>query len=155
MQININAGNLDNYANMDLGLSDWLTIDQQRINAFADATLDQQFIHVDEELAKDGPFGGIIAHGFLSLSLLPYFSRTMGVEIEGAETRINYGFEKIRFLQPVKVGSRIRSKETLLDIQPKGTNRFLLRRQITIEIEGEEKPALVAEWLLMVITAAA
>ena len=137
------------YTHVDLGQSDWLEVDQDRINAFADATLDHQFIHVDEERAKEGPFGATIAHGFLSLALLPHFTESMGAEIEGTQMAINYGFDKVRFLQPVKVGSRVRARAALLDVHEKKAGQYLLRKKVTIDIEGEDKPALMAEWLVM------
>ncbi|MGI9286150.1 MAG: MaoC family dehydratase [Pseudomonadales bacterium] len=143
---------IQDYTKIDLGHSDWLLIDQDRINTFADATLDHQFIHVDQERAKEGPFGATIAHGFLSLSLLSFFTETMGASVEGTEMGINYGFDKVRFLQPVKVGSRIRAKATLLDVQEKSAGQYLLRQEVAIEIEGEDKPALIAEWLIMLLT---
>lgn len=143
---------IQDYTKIDLGLSDWLLIDQDRINAFADATLDHQFIHVDRERAKEGPFGTTIAHGFLSLSLLSCFTEKMGASVEGTEMAINYGFDKVRFLQPVKVGSRVRAKATLLDVQEKKAGQYLLRQEVAIEIEGEDKPALIAEWLVMLLT---
>jgi acyl dehydratase len=135
-----------------MGQSDWLKVDQGRINAFADATLDHQFIHVDEERARTGPFGATIAHGFLTLSLLPHFTETMGAALEETQMAINYGFDKVRFLQPVKVGARVRAKARLLDVQEKKMGQYLLRQEMAIEIEGEDKPALIAEWLVMNIT---
>lgn len=143
---------LPEYTLIDLGVSQWLEINQNRISDFADATLDHQYIHVDEERAKAGPFGATIAHGFLSLSLLPYFTETLGAAMEGTEMAINYGFDKIRFLQPVKVGSRVRAKATLLDVQEKKSGQYLLRQEVAVEIEGEDKPALIAQWLVMNIT---
>jgi acyl dehydratase len=136
----------------DLGSSAWLAIDQQRIGAFADCTLDQQFIHTDPEKAAHTPFGGTIAHGFLTLSLLSHFAETLGVRFENTVMGINYGFEKVRFLAPVKVNSRIRAHARLLDVQEKRPGQFLVRQEFTIEIEGETKPALVAEWLTMAFT---
>jgi acyl dehydratase len=143
---------LAEYAQVEMGQSDWLKVDQGRINAFADATLDHQFIHVDEERARTGPFGATIAHGFLTLSLLPHFTETMGAALEETQMAINYGFDKVRFLQPVKVGARVRAKARLLDVQEKKMGQYLLRQEMAIEIEGEDKPALIAEWLVMNIT---
>ena len=152
MSMILEKDKLADYAQVEMGQSDWLEVDQDRINAFADATLDHQFIHVDEERAKRGPFGATIAHGFLTLSLLPYFTETMGAAVEQTQMAINYGFDKIRFLQPVKVGSRIRAKATLLSVEEKTSGQYLLRQQVAMEIEGEDKPALIAEWLVMNIT---
>jgi len=136
----------------ELGVSDWFQIDQSRIDAFADATLDHQFIHVDPEKAKHTPFGGTIAHGFLTLSLLPYLVTGLGVGMEGAVMGLNYGFDKIRFLSPVKVGSRVRARARLADFVEKAPKQFLIIQEITTEIEHEPRPALVASWLTMVMT---
>ena len=136
----------------ELGVSDWFQIDQSRIDAFADATLDHQFIHVDPEKAKHTPFGGTIAHGFLTLSLLPYLVTGLGVGMENAVMGLNYGFDKIRFLAPVKVGSRVRARARLADFVEKAPKQFLIIQEITIEIEHEARPALVAQWLTMVMT---
>ena len=136
----------------ELGVSDWFQIDQSRIDAFADATLDHQFIHVDPEKAKHTPFGGTIAHGFLTLSLLPYLVTGLGVGMENAVMGLNYGFDKIRFLAPVKVGSKVRARARLADFVEKEPKQFLIIQEITIEIEHEARPALVAQWLTMVMT---
>mgnify|MGYP000278550626 CR=1 FL=1 len=118
---------------------------QEQINQFADCTLDHQFIHVDEEKAKETPFGTTIAHGFLSLSMLAHFSTSFNVVIEGKYMEMNYGFDKVRFIAPVKVDSRIRAKSKILDIVEKKPGQFMMISEVTIEIEGEEKPACVAE----------
>jgi len=136
----------------DLGTAEWLMIDQQRINAFADCTIDHQFIHIDPEKAAKTPFGGTIAHGFLSLSLLSYFAASVGCRLEDTIMGINYGFDKVRFLAPVKVSSRVRARARLLDVQEKKPGQFLIKQEVTIEIEGESTPALIAEWLTMAIT---
>ena len=135
----------------DLGTSDWFQIDQARINAFADATLDHQFIHVNPEMAKATPFGTTIAHGYLTVSLLPYLQAHMPDMIlpQGLKMGMNYGFDKLRFMAPVKNGKRVRARAKLLDASEKKPGQWLLKFEYTIEIEGEEKPALVAEWLLM------
>jgi acyl dehydratase len=130
----------------------WITVDQQRINTFADCTDDHQFIHVDEEAAKNTPFGGTIAHGFLSLSLLSKMAEGNGIVPENIVMGLNYGFDKVRFLAPVKAGKRIRANATIADVTRKDDNRFLIKQSISVEIEGEETPALVAEWLTMVVT---
>jgi acyl dehydratase len=131
--------------------SAWLTIDQDRINAFADCTEDHQFIHVDEEKAAQTPFGGTIAHGFLTLSLLSKMMEGEGVVPENVVMGINYGFEKVRFLAPVRAGKRVRAHRELVEVQRKDDNRYLLKSSISVEIEGEETPALVAEWLTMMV----
>ncbi|WP_211714871.1 MaoC family dehydratase [Nocardiopsis sp. MG754419] len=129
-----------------LGRTDWVTIDQSRIDRFADATEDHQWIHLDAERAAEGPFGATIAHGFLSLSLLAHFSQQTFRLTEKPRMSINYGLNKVRFLQPVVVGSRVRDAVELLkvDTTPKG---HLVSTRHTVEIEGTERPALVAESL--------
>lgn len=130
----------------------WITVDQARINTFADCTEDHQFIHVDEKAAKDTPFGGTIAHGFLSLSLLSKMAEGNGIIPENIVMGLNYGFDKVRFLAPVRSGKRIRANAEITDVTRKDDNRFLIRQTISVEIEGETTPALVAEWLTMVVT---
>jgi acyl dehydratase len=133
----------------DLGASDWLLVDQSRVDAFAETTEDRQFIHVDPVAAAATPFGGTIAHGFLSLSLLAVLMPQGAIVLEGIKMGVNYGFERIRFLAPVRTGRRIRARHTLLALEDKGGGRYLLRTEVTVEIEDEEKPALIAEWLTM------
>ena len=136
----------------ELGVSEWFTIDQARINAFADTTIDHQFIHIDPEAAGRTPFGTTIAHGFLTLSMLSYFIGQIGGGMQGAVMGVNYGFDKVRFLSPVKVNSRIRARFRLADFQEKAPGQFLMKQEVTVEIENEPRPALVAEWLTMVMT---
>ena len=131
--------------------SRWFTVDQERIDQFADVTEDWQFIHCDPEKAAETPFGGTIAHGFLSLSLLSAMSYDSEPAIEGAEMGINYGFNKIRFTSPVKVGSRVRAKFTTRAVEEKTPTMILTTTGIIVEIEGESRPALSAEWLGMTI----
>lgn len=128
---------------------EWLEITQDRINTFADCTEDHQFIHVDEEAAKTTPFGGTIAHGFLTLSLLSRMVEGNGIVPENLVMGLNYGFDKVRFLAPVRSGKRIRGNCEIVDVERKDDNRFLVKQKITVEIEGEEGPALVAEWLTL------
>ena len=143
---------MTNAVGMKLGPSDWIELSQQRINAFADCTEDHQFIHVDEAKAKETPFGGTIAHGFLTLSLLAGLIEKIGVTPENTVMGMNYGFDKIRFLAPVKSGKRVRMVGEVLDVNQKDENRFLTTFGVSIEIEGEDTPALVAEFLLMSFT---
>ncbi|RLQ22787.1 MaoC family dehydratase [Seongchinamella sediminis] len=133
--------------------SKWIEITQDRINTFADCTEDHQFIHIDEEAAKNTPFGGTIAHGFLTLSLLSKMIEGNGVIPENMAMGLNYGFDKVRFLAPVRAGKRVRSHVEVLDVTRKDDKRFLIKQGVSVEIEGEETPALVAEWLSMVVTA--
>jgi acyl dehydratase len=133
----------------DNGISDWVLIDQERVNRFADATDDHQWIHVDVEQAKKGPFGGTIAHGFLILSLIPLFGSSGKYLPEGMKMAVNYGLNKVRFIAPVLVGSRIRSKMVISGVEEKEPGRILLTTTHTIEIEGQDKPACVAETLAL------
>jgi acyl dehydratase len=142
---------LADYVGKDLGESDWFTVDQDRINAFADATNDHQFIHVDLEAAKATPWGTTIAHGFLSLSLLTFLTASAGIIPEGMVMAINYGSDKVRFLEPVRVGSEVRAKVRLADVKEKGPGRYLFKTHVTVEIKDSEKPALIAEILSMFI----
>ena len=132
--------------------SDWFTVAQEQINQFADCTLDHQFIHVDPVKAKNTPFGSTIAHGFLSLSMLSYFAESFGVLIDGAHTGINYGLNKVRFISPVHVDKRIRCHAKVADIVEKNPNQFMVSYDVEIEIEGNDKPALKAEWIIMQFT---
>ena len=131
---------------------DWIEVTQDRINTFADCTEDHQFIHVDEEAAKNTPFGTTIAHGFLTLSLLSKMVEGNGVVPENTVMGLNYGFDKVRFLAPVASGKRVRCHSEVLNVDRKDDNRFLIKQGVSVEIEGEDTPALVAEWLSMVIT---
>ncbi|KQX08545.1 hypothetical protein ASC59_10510 [Leifsonia sp. Root1293] len=134
-----------------IGPSDWFTIDQDRIVAFADATDDHQWIHVDVERATAGPFGAPIAHGFLTLSLLTALATPL-LDVGGVAMGVNYGFEKVRFLQPVTAGSRVRAVGTLSAVEPTGSGIRVVQ-DLTIEIEGSERPALVAQWVTLLVPA--
>ncbi len=128
--------------------SDWLAIDQAMIDAFADATGDHQFIHVDPERAAATPFGGTIAHGFLTLSLLPrLYAETQRPTITGIRMSVNYGFDHLRFVAPVRSGSRVRGVFTLVSIEEKRPGQFQQTLACSVEVEGDDKPALVATWL--------
>ena len=152
MAITMQAQDLKDYIGKETGVSRWFTITQEQIDTFADATHDHQFIHIDPEKAKETPFGGTIAHGFLSLSLLSAVAYDAGINLENALMGLNYGFEKIRFLQPVKVNSKIRGQMVLANVLEKKPGQFLLTWDVTIEIDSIEKPALTAQWLTMSIT---
>jgi acyl dehydratase len=142
---------LQSLVGTEVGLSRWFVIDQDKIDAFADATEDWQFIHVNPEQAAQTPFGGTIAHGFLTLSLASAMSYDAVERLEGVAMGVNYGFDKLRFLAPVKAGSKVRGRFKLLSAEDKGGGRWLLKHELTIEIEGGDKPALIAEWLSMQI----
>ena len=134
----------------ELGVSDWMVVDQARIDQFAECTGDRQWIHIDPERARrQSPFRTIIAHGYLTLSIIGCLSQEMGVIPENTQAAFNYGLEKVRFLAPVRVGSRVRLRVTLLSMEDKGPGQYLMTVANTIEIEGEEKPALTAETLAM------
>jgi len=136
----------------EVGVSSWIAIDQARIDAFADATEDRQFIHVDPDAAARGPFGGTIAHGFLSLSLLSRMGAEAMLMPEGMKVAINYGLDRVRFLAPVRSGKRVRGRFTLDSVEEKVPGQVLLRHLVTVEIEEEEKPALSAVWLTLIVT---
>ena len=140
-----------NYIGHQCEPGEWYEIGQQRINDFADCTDDHQFIHIDPEAAAQTPFGGTIAHGFLTLSLLSKMVEGNGIVPENVVMGLNYGFDKVRFLAPVASGKRVRANAEVADITRKDDNRFLVKQAISVEIEGEETPALIAEWLTMVI----
>ena len=152
MALKIDTSDLQASVGKDCGTSDWLEIGQQRINDFADATLDHQFIHVDQERAKESPFGGTIAHGYLTLSLLAYFMQSggVGVDVPNRTMGVNYGLDKLRFLQPVPSGSRVRAHAKLAEATEKNPGQYLFKLEVTVEIEGQEKPALIAETLTMI-----
>ena len=135
----------------DIGVSDWLLIDQLRIDAFADATEDRQFIHTDPKAAAMTPFGGTVAHGFLTLSLLSRLAAEVILIPADARMVINYGLEHLRFLSPVRSGKRIRARFKLDSADEKAAGQLLMRHQVTVEIEDEQRPALIAEWLGLVI----
>lgn len=146
------ADTIGDFIGKETGTSDWITIDQDRINTFADVTEDHQFIHVDEEAAKMTPFGGTVAHGFLSLSMLSHLAKNCVIVMEGVKMGVNYGFEKVRFVTPVKSGKRIRGHFTLMSADQKMPGQWTFKYAVKVEIEGEAKPALVAEWLSMQFT---
>ena len=131
----------------EIGVSDWITVDQSRIQAFADATEDQQFIHVDEAMARQTAFGSTIAHGFLSLSLLSRMAADVMLAPDTLKMGVNYGLDRVRFLAPVKSGKRVRGRFVLDSAEEKAPGQLLTRHTVTVEIEGEEKPALTAQWL--------
>jgi acyl dehydratase len=131
----------------EVGVSDWLTVDQNRIDAFAEATEDRQFIHVDPDAAARTPFGGTVAHGFLSLSLLSRMAAETMLVPEGVRMAVNYGLDRVRFLTPVRAGKRVRGRFRLDSLEEKAPGQILMRHTVTVEIEGEDKPALTAEWL--------
>jgi len=131
----------------EVGTSSWLRIDQARIDQFAEATEDRQFIHVDPAGAEQTPFGGTISHGFLTLSLLSRMGAEAMLVPEGVKMAVNYGLDRVRFLAPVRSGARVRGRFTLDSVEEKAPGQWLMRHTVTVEIEGEDKPALTAQWL--------
>ena len=148
MTTTLTLDELEQAGERDLGVTGWVTLDQERINLFAEATGDHQWIHVDPEMAAQGPFGGTIAHGYLSLSLLPGLLPEV-LTVEGARMGINYGIDRVRFTAPVPVGSRVRLKAKLVSAERRGGG-VLYKLGVEVEIEGGEKPAFVGEVLYLV-----
>ena len=148
----VKPSEIDSVLGTEVGVSDWITIDQERIDKFADATMDHQFIHVDPEQATP-VFGSTIAHGFLSLSLVAGipFEQEIGMVLEGTKMGLNYGLVKVRFLSPVPVNSEVRIRMKCIDVTEKNPDQFLAKIEVTMEIKGIEKPAFVAETLSMFI----
>lgn len=136
----------------EVGVSGWIAVDQQRIADFAEATEDRQFIHIDPEAAAQTPFGGTIAHGFLTLSLLSRMAAEAILVPDASKMVINYGLDRVRFLAPVNSGKRVRGHFTLDGVEEKAGGQILLRHNISVEIEGETKPALSAVWLTLLVT---
>ena len=136
----------------EVGVSDWIEVTQDRIDAFADTTEDRQFIHVDPALAAQTPFGGTIAHGFLTLSLLSRMAADVMQVPDTTKMAVNYGLDRVRFLAPVRAGKRVRGRFTLDAADEKAPGQLLLKHTVTVEIEGEEKPALTAQWLGLIFT---
>jgi acyl dehydratase len=131
----------------EIGVSDWILVDQARIDAFAEITEDRQFIHVDPVAAARTPFGGTIAHGFLTLSLLSRMAADVVLVPDGVKMSVNYGFERVRFIAPVRSGCRLRGRFALARVEEKKPGQWELLHHVTVEIEGEDKPALVADWI--------
>ena len=144
------AEKLIDYVGQEIGSSDWFEVDQDRIDMFADATLDHQFIHIDSEKATP-LFGSTIAHGFLSLSLVPHLTSQAVLAPENLKMVFNYGLDKVRFINPVNVGSKVRTHSKCVSVDDKGDGRYLMKTEVTMEIEGVEKPAYIAETLSMFV----
>ena len=145
------AEKLVDYVGQEIGSSDWFEVDQDRIDMFADATLDHQFIHIDSEKATP-LFGSTIAHGFLSLSLVPHLTSQAVLAPENLKMVFNYGLDKVKFINPVNVGSKVRTHSKCVSVDDKGDGRYLMKTEVTMEIEGVEKPAYIAETLSMFVT---
>jgi acyl dehydratase len=145
----VSAAELKGLVGQEIGVSEWVTIEQERIDGFAEATGDHQWIHVDPERAKAGPFGSTIAHGFLTISLIPALAWEV-YTIEGARLSVNYGLNKLRFITPVKVGSRVRARLVVASVEDVPGNALQVATTVTVELDGTEKPAAVAETLTRV-----
>lgn len=151
MATTVDLETFKNLAGRDLEPSSWMEITQERVNQFADATEDHQFIHVDAEKAAASPFGGTIAHGYLTLSLIVHLNSESVVYPEGMTMAINYGTDKVRFMAPVRVGSRIRSLQKVLEVKQRGAGMWLVKTAVTVEIENSRKPAMLAEIIHMYV----
>ncbi len=150
VQLSLSIEQLFELQGKQLGVSDWFELDQSTINTFADVTQDWQFIHVNEDEARKTPFGGTIAHGFLTLSLLSAMAAQVMPAIDGQISSVNYGMNKLRFLSPVLSGSWVRGQFTLKNIVDKGQGHYQLTVDVVVEIENQTKPALIAEWLTLI-----
>ena len=143
---------IDEFVGRELGVSDWVVVDQARIDAFAQCTGDMQWIHLNEERARrESPFGGTIAHGYLTLSLLATLAMEVGLVPTDASAALNYGLDKVRFMAPVRSGSRVRSRVVLTAVERKGDGRILVKADNELQVEGENKPALIAQTLAMLV----
>lgn len=147
----VKASELAAMVGSEIGVSEWTEITQEQINTFADVTDDHQFIHIDPVEAAKTPFGGTIAHGFLTLSMLSSLAGGTSLVIDGIVMGINYGFEKVRFLTPVRAGRKIRGRFTLAEAVERNPGQWMLKYDVIVEIEGEDKPALMAQWLTLQI----
>ena len=136
----------------EIGVSSWIPVDQSSIDTFADVTGDRQFIHVDPEAAKQTPFGGTVAHGFLTLSLLSQMAAAVMLVPPTLKMAVNYGFERVRFIAPVRSGKRVRGRFLLVSMDEKRPGQYQFLHRVTVEIEGEEKPALTADWIGLIFT---
>lgn len=147
----VSASALADQVGREVGASDWIEISQAMIDLFADATMDHQFIHVDADRAADTPLGGTVAHGFLTLSLLSRMANDALPSLEGKAMGLNYGLNRVRFVSPVKACKRVRGRFVLASVEERGSDRLLQTYDVTIEIDGESKPALVAQWLTLAV----
>ena len=150
--VSVSLDDLRSLIGQEIGASSWWTVDQERIDRFAVVTGDHQFIHVDPARASaETPFGGTIAHGFLTLSLLSVMGQEALPTLRDRTMGINYGLDRVRFLSPVPVGARVRGRFTLSDISMRSATQAMLRYRVTVEIEGAEKPALAADWITLAV----
>jgi acyl dehydratase len=149
---NLTLSNINDFVGRELGVSNWMTVEQSRINQFAECTGDHQWIHVDVDRAKrESPFGGAVAHGYLTLALIAPLSMEIGVVPKDAAAGFNYGIDKVRFLAPVKAGARVRLRVVLVGVEPKDAGQLVIKTRNTLEIDGSDKPALIAETLALLV----
>jgi acyl dehydratase len=149
---NLTLSSINDFVGRELGVSGWMTVDQSKIDQFADCTGDRQWIHVDVDRAKrESPFRGPIAHGYLTLSLIAPLAMEIGVVPADAAAGLNYGLDKVRFLAPVKAGARVRLRVVLVGVEPKEAGQLVVKTRNTLEIDGSDKPALIAETLALLI----
>jgi acyl dehydratase len=149
---NLTLSNINDFVGRELGVSGWMTVDQSRINQFADCTGDHQWIHVDVDRAKrESPFRTPVAHGYLTLALIAPLAMEVGVVPKDAAAGFNYGLDKVRFLAPVKAGARVRLRVVLVGVESKEAGQFVIKTKNTLEIEGSDKPALIAETLALLV----
>lgn len=147
MVTTIKKQQIQDYIGFQAEPTPWHCVNQEQINLFAKCTLDEQYIHVDPERAKETRFGSTIAHGFLTLSMLSHFAESYSVLVEGFYMGVNSGFDKVRFIAPVRVDSRIRALAKIISIEETKPGQYRVKTEVTVEIEGEDKPALIAEWI--------
>ena len=147
----LSLATLDRFIGMELGVSPWVCMDQQRVDEFADCTGDHQWIHVDQERARGGSFGGTIVHGYLMLSTVGPAQLDIWIAPAGIETALHYGLDRVRFLAPVLAGSNVRTRVKLVSVEQKGGGRTLVMTENTVEIAGQDKPALIATALTMIV----
>ncbi|CAB3769046.1 MaoC family dehydratase [Paraburkholderia humisilvae] len=149
---NYSLATIDDFIGRQLGVSDWVVIDQSRIDAFAQCTGDTQWIHVDVERARrESPFGGTVAHGYLTLSLVAPLAMQIGLIPDGVSAGLNYGLDKVRFMTPVKAGARVRNRVTLMSVERKGGGSVIVKVMNELQIDGTDRPALIAETLAMLV----
>ena len=152
MPVEVPVSELSSWVGREIGPGDWHEVTQERVDQFAEATGDHQWIHVDPARAAEGPFGGTIAHGYLTLSLIPMLNWELWT-FTGAAMGVNYGSDKVRFLTPVRVGSRVRMRGKVLSVDPRPDGSLLVKNEVTIEVEGSDKPALIAHTLSLTVPA--
>ena len=152
LPIKVNLHEAESYIGQQVGLTKWFPLSQKRMNRFADAVGDYQFLHIDKaRTSRETCYDGTIAHGLMVLSLIPTFATHASLKIRGTQQSIIYGMDRIRFLNPVRIGARIRGRFTLLSVQERSMNEVLMRHSVVIEVEGQDKPALITDWIILAV----